>query len=208
MARGAHVSLAGGEIGRQVRARFDVAKYGTGLDKARNTIGLPGGGQYIRPGFRFCGETYLSSDVTRLFPFAFGVNDAYALEFGDETMRVWRDGGLVLQAGLIVTAATQANPLVVTINCHGLAIGRDVYFSGIEGMTELNGRTLRVTAVPDANNVTFGGVNSTGWGAFTGSGGGVDGCAITPPTEPEPFDPGPRPEPPTLPLPGDVWVLP
>ncbi len=166
-------SFVGGEIGRQVRARHDTAKYKTGLDLARNVLLLPAGGAYNRPGFRFGSELKDSSAIGRLFPFTFSLNQSYALEFTPEMMRVYYDGGLVLRPELIVTGAANSNPLVVIIPNSGYTVGMQVYFTGQSGMTELNGRTLTVTAV-DGDNITFDAI-STEWGVWTGSEGGVAG---------------------------------
>lgn len=168
-------SFVGGEIGRQVRARHDTQKYRSGLDKARNILLLPAGGAYNRPGFRFCSALKDSTAIGRLFPFTFSLNQSYALEFTPGAMRVYYDGGLVLRPELIVTAATNTNPLVVTIPDNGYQVGWEVYFTGQLGMTELNGRTLRITDV-DGDDVTFD-VDATGWGVWTGSTGGIAGDA-------------------------------
>lgn len=45
-----------------------------------------------------------------------------------------------------VSGITKANPAVVTSNGHGLIVGDKVSFSGISGMTALNGNTYNVTA--------------------------------------------------------------
>lgn len=201
-------SFVGGEIGRQVRARHDTAKYKSGLDQALNILLLPAGGFYIRPGLRFAATLKDSTGLGRLFPFTFSLNQSYALEFTDELMRVYYDGGLVLRPELIVTAATNSNPLTVTIPDNCYEVGWDVYFTGQAGMTQLNGRTLTVTAVA-GDVVTFGGVNSTAWGVWTGNTGGVagdvlGGCGGYAPTDPD--DPLPpvvddEPPPPTC-----VWA--
>lgn len=205
-------AFGGGEVGRQVRGRHDTAKYKSGLDLALNVLLLPAGGFYIRPGFRFASVLKDSTGLGRLFPFTFSLNQSYALEFTDETMRVYYDGGLVLRPELIVTAATTTNPLTVTIPANGYEVGWEVYFTGQEGMTELNGRTLRVTAVA-GDLVTFGDVDASDWGTWTASTGGVagddEGGTGGQPPPPDPGDPDP-PIPPIrddeLPPPTCVWA--
>lgn len=69
-------------------------------------------------------------------------------------------------------AATKAAALTVTVNtASAVQVGQRVRFSGVVGMTELNSLGLiTVTArTPSGNNtiLTFGGVNSTGFGTFT-----------------------------------------
>lgn len=209
--RGSMPSFAGGEIGRQVRARYDVAKYQTALDKGRNTLGLPGGGQYNRPGTLFCDVQHDEAVLSEIFRFSFSLEQTYAVQFEPGLIRVFFDGAPVVEPALLITAATATNPLTVTIPASGYAIGDRVYFSGVEGMTEINGLTLTVTNVV-GDVVTFDADAST-WGAFTGSGGGVAGDDAGGeggyPPPPAPGDPDPTPpdypdvsEPP----PRCVWV--
>lgn len=189
-------TFAGGEVGRQVRARFDVAKYATALDKARNTMGLPGGGQYNRAGFQLGDQTHDETKLSELFTFSFSVEQSYALEFSEGTMRVFYDGEPVTAPALIITAISLSDPLTVTIPDSGYAVGDRIYFYDVEGTTQINGLTLRVTGVV-GDVVTFGDVDATTWTAFTGSGGGVPGDVgggeggYPPP--PEPGDPEPDP---------------
>ena len=68
-----------------------------------------------------------------------------------------------------VTAITQALPAVVTAPAHGFSSGNSVTFSGIGGMTALNGNTYVITVV-DGNSFLLNGIDSTGFGAFTGGG--------------------------------------
>lgn len=189
-------TFAGGEVGRAVQARYDVAKYRTALDMARNVTGMVGGGQAIRPGLEFVGQVPNHARKNRLIPFQFSLSDSYALVFGHQTMRVATSGGFVTEAELQVTAATNSNPLTVTVPGNPYAIGDEVYFSDIEGMVELNGLTLKVTAA-GGGVLTFGGVNSTAWGVFTGAGGGVPGGEdpTPPPVTPDPDPPAPDPDP-------------
>lgn len=206
-------TFAGGEISPSVAARYDTQKYQTALDKGRNTLGLASGGQYNRPGFEFCDYTIDEEQFSELFGWSFSVDQSYALEFGDQRMHVFWDGALVTEPALLITAATQTNPLTVTIPASGYTVGRRIYFSGVEGMVQINGRTLTITA--QAGDVsTFGDVDATAWGAFTGSGGGVpgddEGGTGGYPPPPAPGDPDP--EPPTYPdtdpvdPPRCVWV--
>ncbi len=191
-------TFAGGEISASVAARYDVAKYDTALSLARNTLGLNTGGQYNRPGFEWVDYTIDETKFSELFTFSFSVDQSYALMFGPELMRVYYKGAPVLDPALLIDDATNTNPLTITVTEHGWAIGRRVYFDSVEGMTEINGLTLTVTAVA-GDVVTFGGVDATGWGVFTGSGGGVPGDdeggtgGFPPP--PMPGDPEPDPIP-------------
>lgn len=50
-------------------------------------------------------------------------------------------------AGTAITAITQAAQATVTAAGHGLVAGDEAYFTGIAGMTSLNGQTLKVQSV-------------------------------------------------------------
>lgn len=83
------------------------------------------------------------------------------------------------QAAKTIIGATQANPCVVqTSAAHSYSIDDVVYISGISGMTQLNGRYLRITALPAADTFTLGNVNSTAYGAWT-AGGTAERVSVT-----------------------------
>ena len=62
-------------------------------------------------------------------------------------MRVYKNGGLVLNTAKNITGITNANPAVFTSNTHGYTIGTWVYIAGVGGMREVNGRFYIVSAV-------------------------------------------------------------
>lgn len=185
-------TFAGGEISEKVSARFDTAKYATALRRARNCLILPEGGIYNRPGFEFVGEARDHSKPLWLLPFAYSATQSYVHEHGDGEMRVIYGGGYVIQPELEIAAATNSNPLTVTIPNSGYLVGDDIQFDGVEGMVELNGLTLQITAV-DGDVLTFGGVDSNAWGAFLGATGGEpgdgNGGSGTPPVVTDPTPP-------------------
>jgi hypothetical protein len=65
-------------------------------------------------------------------------------EFTDVRDAFFVDSGLTLDSPVAMTAATAAEPVVVTAAGHGVANGDYVDFSDVEGMTELNELTARV----------------------------------------------------------------
>jgi len=171
-------SFAGGEIGPALYARTDTAKWQVGVEQATNAFVRPYGGLSNRPGLRFIAEVKDSSKYTRLIPFSFNTEQTYILEFGDQYVRILRNGGRVLVGSpTTITAITQADPAMITAAGHGFSNGDEVYLSGIGGMTELNGRFVLVTgATTNTFEITdLGGtaIDSTGYDAFT-SGGSVD----------------------------------
>ena len=91
-------SFAAGELSPLLYGRVDLAKYQVGLKLCSNFMVLPFGGVSNRPGTYFAAPTK-SNAVARLIRFKFNSQDAYALEFTNLLMRVYRNGGLVLNTG-------------------------------------------------------------------------------------------------------------
>lgn len=89
-------SLAGGEFSPALRSRVDLAKYNVGLAVAKNIIVHPHGGASNRPGLQFISEILDSTKKSRWFEFEADAGDTYALEFGDELLRIFRNGAAVV----------------------------------------------------------------------------------------------------------------
>src|SRR5262249_42028092 len=109
-----------------------------------------------------------------LIPFQYSTEQAYALEFGDLYVRFYRNDGPLLEAAKSITAATQANPVVLTISGHGYANGDDIEISGVIGMIQLNGRRFRM-ANKAANTVELTdmhgiSINGSGYAAYASGG--------------------------------------
>jgi hypothetical protein len=68
-----------------------------------------------------------------------------------------------------ITAATQANPVVITSNGHGLSNGDTIYISGVGGMTELNNNHFTV-ANKTTNTFELAGVDGSAYTAYTSGG--------------------------------------
>lgn len=168
--------FSGGEVGDALVARTDTAKVRTALRRARNVFLAPSGGAYSRPGLEYVSFVYDSSSAARLIPFQFSIDQAYAMEMGNQTMRLAANGGLVLCKGLIVTGITKAAQAVVTCASHGYAAGDDVFFNNVNGMVEINGLLGRVVAVT-TNTYTVN-INTTGFSTFTSVTGGIAGNAL------------------------------
>lgn len=87
----------GGELSPLMGARTDQVRYGNGCRKLHNMIALPHGPGARRPGFQFLGKCRENgTERVRLIPFTFNAEQTYVLEFGNRYMRVWMDGGLVV----------------------------------------------------------------------------------------------------------------
>ena len=168
-------SFSAGEISPLLEGRTGLEKYKEGLADLTNMIVMPTGGTKRRPGTEYLGEVKTSSVKSRLIPFQFKSTDTYILEFGNEIMRVYRNGAQVLNAtAKTITAATKASPGVLTSNSHGFSNGDEIFIASVGGMTELNGRNYRV-ANSTTNTFTltdlFGAaINTTSFTTYTSGG--------------------------------------
>jgi hypothetical protein len=98
--------------------RTDLQKYFQGCKTLQNMVVHPHGGATRRPGTKFIAETK-SNGEARLIPFEFSTTQTYVLEFGNTYMRVYKDGGQVLNSGTVVEISTpysaaEANELKFT----------------------------------------------------------------------------------------------
>ena len=138
-------SFAGGEIAPALYSRVDVSKYQSGLRTCRNMLVMRHGGLTNRPGTRFIGQAKNLNENVRLIPFSVSRTLTYVIEMGKFYFRFIRNGAYITEAAKTITFITKANPAVVSSASHGFSNGDDVILSGIVGMTELNGRTVRVS---------------------------------------------------------------
>ena len=99
-------SFTAGVLSPALHARIDLAKFQSGLRQGRNIFIHAHGGASNRPGFGFIHETKNSARKTRLIPFEFNTEQSYVLELGHLTMRVYRDGGIILDGGVPYEIAT------------------------------------------------------------------------------------------------------
>ncbi len=162
-------SFAAGEISPALHGRVDLAKYQVGLRTCLNWFIHPFGGASTRAGTSFVGQCVNAMARSRLVPFAFNTQQTYVLEFGDQKMRVIKEGGYVLEGGFAITSLTQGNPAVVTVSgAHGYSTGDSVFLTGVGGMADVNGRQFAITAL---SSTTFSlSVDTSGYGAWTSGG--------------------------------------
>jgi len=171
-------SFTAGEISPRLEGQISLEKYRQGLSELTNMVVMPHGGVTRRPGTEFLGEVKNSAAKARLIPFQFKTSDTYILEFGPQTMRVYRNGLQVLTGSAkTITAVTNANPGVITSNSHGFSNGDEIYITGVGGMTQLNDRNY-IVANATTNTFTltdlFGAaIDTTSFTTFT-SGGTAD----------------------------------
>ena len=134
------VAFTGGELSPSLSARVDIEKYSTGLRTLRNFTVLSSGGVSNRAGLRFVVHCKSDQETCRLIPFTFNTSQTYVLAFQDQSMRVIRENGIVLEPAITISGATQANPVVITAVAHGFVNGDEVFISGVVGMKEINSR--------------------------------------------------------------------
>lgn len=78
--------------------------------------------------------------------------------------------GMTAQAtGLAITAATQTNPVQITVAGHGRTTGDVALISGVTGMTQLNDRMFALTVV-NADTLVLTGADGTAFTPYTAGG--------------------------------------
>jgi hypothetical protein len=80
-------SFVGGEISPELFGRLDLPKEQEGLAACHNCWILPHGPAQNRPGFKYVNTTKLLGKKSRLIPFIFSNDQAFAMEFGDKYIR-------------------------------------------------------------------------------------------------------------------------
>lgn len=174
-------SYATGEISPSLYGRVDLDKWHAAASVARNMVVSYKGGVFSRGGTALVGPCRQQASPSSIPPrdivFSFNIFQSYVLEFGDRYMCVVANGAYVTETPLAVTAATQANPCVLTVPGNAYANGDRIFAAAFIGMTDLNGETLTV-----ANAGAFGAgtfslldmfgdpVNSLAFGAYGGGG--------------------------------------
>jgi len=168
-------SFNSGEWSPNLYARVDIEKFHSGAALLRNFFVDYRGGASTRTGTKYCLRGYKDSTAIRLIPFQATFSLGYVLEFGDQYIRFYRNGEPVLESGLTITGISNTNPCIVTVANTYSGSGVDwVYISGVNGMTQINGKYFKVQ-VATSGNITlydlFGNpVDATGWGTYTGGG--------------------------------------
>jgi hypothetical protein len=141
-------SFAGGEVSREIAARVDLAKRAVAVEKAENFTARVEGGMASRAGQRFVAQA--KSSTVRLLPFEFNSEQTFVVELGDQYIRFHSQGGQIVEAAKTITGCTSTT---ITATAHGYATGDEVYLTGLGGITNLNGRNVKVT-VTGANTFT------------------------------------------------------
>lgn len=167
------------------RGEFSPLMYGQiGLDARQsavallsNLIALKQGPAARRGGSRIAAPVKDSSKRTALLPFKFNASQAYAIELGDQYMRFFKNNAQVTLTPQNITGITKANPAVINYaGADTFTAGDVVFIDGVSGMTEMNGRWIKVGTVNTGANtfqaLTLAGANidSTGYGTYVSGG--------------------------------------
>jgi len=104
--RRVQLSFGRGEVGETVRSRADLSQHAVGLAKCVNQVPTVQAITVRRPGTAYIRDAYDHAKQSLLVPFVYSSGDAYVLEFADNVMRVFRDGGIVLDGGQPFELAT------------------------------------------------------------------------------------------------------
>jgi hypothetical protein len=188
-----------GELAPELQARIDTPQYVAAAKRIRNFIIQKYGGLSFRPGFRLVAEVDDADKVTRYFPFQYNIEQSYVMALEDENMRLLTGGGVVIEQDIEITAITKAVNAQITAVFHDYEVGDRIFFSGIEGMEELNGQSALVASVINVDNFTID-HNTSGYSDFVSSAGDtrVGPPAAPPAPEPPPPAPTPPPDPPPV----------
>ena len=157
-----------GELSPRLEGRIDLDKYSEAAQTLQNMVVFPQGGVTRRPGTYYAGAAKDGGKV-RLINFEYSDEQAYVVELGANYMRFFKDGGILTEATVNITGATQANPVVVTAASHGFANGDRVIINSVVGMSQLNNREFTV-ANQTTNTFELSGIDGTGFDAYTSGG--------------------------------------
>jgi hypothetical protein len=164
----------GGEISSLLYGRPDVDRYKTGLKTCLNFIPLVQGPVERRPGTVFIKEVKTSSLSTRIVRFEFSTTQAYILEFGHLYARFYKDNGAIRSSTSTISAATKANPCVVTDTGHGYSNGAEIFITAVVGMTELNDKyylvASKTTNTYELTNIDGTNINSSSFTTYSSAG--------------------------------------
>ena len=169
------VNWSGGEGSPNIRGRSDVPQYDGIAETLENLLVTHYGSALRTPGTKFVARTKTQGNNTKLIPFIFSSGDSYMLEFGHEYIRVFRDGGSLVETAVDISGATKANPCVITTSAaHGYSNDDVVDIESVGGMTEINEKRFIVAnstsstfSLKDEDGVA---INSTAYTTYTSGG--------------------------------------
>lgn len=131
-----------GEFSPRMVARVTFESYDNAAAQMENLLLMPQGGFQRRPGTRYIAPVKDQAAETALIPFEFSTEQSYALEFGDQYIRFFRNQGQLVAANI------------------GATITNGDFTSGITGWTDQSNGTGAIS-----HNATTGRLSLDGNGA-------------------------------------------
>jgi len=148
-------SFASGEVSPSFWGHFSHQKFAVACSTLRNCFVSIRGGAYSRAGTKYVGKAKQAAAAgsvdPRITSFQFNVKQGYILEWGDKYVRFIANGGYITETPIGITAASQANPLTVTVPGHNFAVNDWIYIAGAGGMIQIDGLVFVITGI--AGNV-------------------------------------------------------
>lgn len=151
-------SYSTGELSEQFFGRTDIEQYDLGLARAQNWFVDYRGGLSNRSGLRF--HEYVQHAVDedhKLIPFVFSDDpeDKYVLVLGSDgegaaQIRFTQNGQYILRLAGVVESITGAVITVADPTGIGWEVGDWVYFSGVNGLTQINQQMFEITAIGES----------------------------------------------------------
>jgi hypothetical protein len=181
------VNFNGGEVGSLMSGRTDFEKYASSAFRMRRFIPTAQGPAKRCPGTKYVLQARYPDKRVWLQKFEFAFDQAYVIEFGDLYCRFYTDRGVVLEDPIDISNITNASPGVLTYVGADPSNGDWMYITGVVGMTQVNGRYVKVTNVNVAAktfelyDIDGGVVDTTSYTAYGGNGDAARVYTITSP---------------------------
>lgn len=161
-----------GELSPSLLGRSDIEGYYKGCATLLNMVVMLQGGATRRPGTLYQANAKSSADTTagkvKLVEFTYNTENAYILEFGDAYVRVFADGGPVVNSLTVTGAANNGVGLIrlTVASTTGLYTGNTAVVASVGGVPNATG-TWIITVI---SGTTFDLVGSTFAGLYTAGG--------------------------------------
>lgn len=167
----------GGEFSPLLNGQVTLEKRKDAVELCQNLLALKQGPATRRGATKFIKEVKSSSNRTELIDFQFSSDQVYQIEVGDQYFRFFKDNAVITEAAQNITGITKADPAVVTYSgADNYTNGKEVYISGVVGMTEVNGNFYVVANVDtgantfELNDVDGNNIDSTGFTTYSSAG--------------------------------------
>lgn len=163
--------FSAGELSPKLLGRFDLSAYYKGARRMENFIPQVVGSAQYRNGFKYVAKT-AGNNPAFLYTFEYSDSLSFTLEFTDQKLRFFQNGGQIRETAQAITGITKANPAVVTYSgADNYTNGDPIYIEGVSGMPEVNGREFVVANVNTGSNTfELSGINSTAYGTYVSGG--------------------------------------